>query len=280
MNREIFFFELIAAFCGLLIWVAGARPSPEVLFASGRAAERRAWRQLWLPMAPALFGAALFTGWLFQEPDLADEWARPLLTVAALVFFGVWVRASIRSFIALDSGELRFGARTIGVIRTRVQIEPAFASALDPEALAAVIAHENAHARHRDPLRIVVAQFLTDLQWPAPAATNRFAFWLYALEFARDEEARDEVEGEDLAAAVLVAARRGCVERQRPAAAFLSDSDAMRERIRRLLAPRSDDLGASGAGTAITLSCGFFAMVVFGATAGESIIRALPGVGH
>lgn len=95
-----------------------------------------------------------------------------------------------------------------GVLRPRILISPRLANALQDRELEAVVEHERAHARHRDPLRLWLAQLATDLQWPWPQARVRFRAWIHALELARDEEALARgVDGADLAAAILVSVR-------------------------------------------------------------------------
>jgi Zn-dependent protease with chaperone function len=71
-----------------------------------------------------------------------------------------------------------------------VVIAPELSSSLDDAELAAVLAHAAAHARHRDPLRLWLAQLVTDAQWPAVAASARFHRWRAAVEIARDAAAR------------------------------------------------------------------------------------------
>src|SRR5204862_92527 len=88
----------------------------------------------------------------------------------------------------------------------RVFIAPELSARLDERALHAALEHEMAHARHRDPLRLWLAQIATDLQWPLVAAQQRFTDWRNALELARDAEACERVEGSDLAAAPAAAA--------------------------------------------------------------------------
>jgi beta-lactamase regulating signal transducer with metallopeptidase domain len=109
---------------------------------------------------------------------------------------------------------------------------------LSPKILNAALAHEAAHLRHRDPLRIWLAGLATDLQVGARPARSRLTAWRHALELARDEEAREAgVTGPDLAAAILAVTR---IERGFPVgtAALLEGNGALlRERIGRLLTP-------------------------------------------
>ena len=94
---------------------------------------------------------------------------------------------------ALAPKQIR-SAATVALLRPRVVVCETFGAQLDEHALAAALAHEQAHARHRDPLRIWLAQIVTDLQWPLSGARARFEQWLFALELARDEEApRDAI---------------------------------------------------------------------------------------
>ncbi|MGH8303675.1 MAG: hypothetical protein ACRET5_19695, partial [Steroidobacteraceae bacterium] len=119
------------------------------------------------------------------------------------------------------------------------------------EVIRAALAHERAHALHRDPLRIWLAQWVTDLQWPWPGAMLRFERWLDALELARDDEARASgSDGADLAAAVLASIRFNSQLEPRDGACFngtqlaharlTGDSRALRNRVSRLLAPLTE----------------------------------------
>jgi hypothetical protein len=125
---------------------------------------------------------------------------------------------------------------------------PFLAKELDDGVIRAALAHERAHALHRDPLRILLAQLITDLQWPWPSARGRLETWLGALELARDEEARAAgADGPDLAAAVLASVRylNRATPKERASltgtqlahARLIGDPRALQDRVSRLLAP-------------------------------------------
>ena len=153
-----------------------------------------------------------------------------------------------------------------------------FSEVLDEQARAATLAHERAHVVHRDPLRLWLGQFATDLQWPIPSAARRFRAWRHALEMARDEEARVHVDGADLAVAILAAARRSVGPSP---GAMLAPADLdLVTRVLRLLGP-VQPLPMRGRGRRwLWLSCVVALVIgcaIAGATWGESIVRYLTG---
>jgi beta-lactamase regulating signal transducer with metallopeptidase domain len=147
-------------------------------------------------------------------------------------------RAAIRAVWSLVRDEGDVVTATVGLLRPWVLFSPYLAKALDDRTIEAALEHERAHARHRDPLRIWLAQLATDLQWPWPQAQKRFRLWILVLELARDEEARASgVEGSDLASAILASARLGRQAILPANAALINDPSTLKERISRLLEP-------------------------------------------
>jgi Zn-dependent protease with chaperone function len=81
-------------------------------------------------------------------------------------------------------------ALTVGLLAPRILVAYALARQLDPAQLTAVLAHEGAHLRRRDPLRVFLLRFLT-----------RVLFWLPTLERLGDEFLEDaEIQADDYAA--------------------------------------------------------------------------------
>jgi Zn-dependent protease with chaperone function len=284
MNRDLVLATAILALCGSAIWLGGWLP---LRFSgraddSGRASERRTWLALWLPLAPAAIGLAALAGWALQEPHLSDEILRPLTPLLVAPLGWVWLRALWRAGRALARPRVPPLAATLGLLRPRIAIDPRLTRDLDGAAGAAVLAHERAHCLHRDPLRIWLGQIATDLQWPSPRAAARFAAWRQALELARDEEARAEgVEGEDLAAALVGAARLAQGRAPTLAAPLIDVEQALVLRVGRLLAPlrapatRHWWFGLAFAGSLALLG----ASAIFGLAHGDLLVRALPIVG-
>ena len=272
MDRELVLAILTLAIGGLALelcgwWpaVTGSEPS------SGRRLERLAWRRIWGPLLPTAMVLAGLAGWALVEPEVAEPVPLQLILVAlpfAILLVRVAAR-SLRAVLPVDGTPL---AATLGFIRPRVMISPRLASALDEPALNAARAHEKAHARHRDPVRIWLAQVATDLQWPWPAAARRFRAWLLAMEIARDEEARaDGVEGADLAAAILAAVRLEGAAPPLSFAGLTGDPAGLRERVERLLAPLSSDEPRPPSPRwllPVALACA----VVMGALFGEAVV--------
>lgn len=282
MDREIVLTVLVLLICGPALHLFGSLPAISARDPSGRRLERACWARLWMPVVPALVLLSVLVGWALQEPESADEAFHPLLLWIAAPFAAVWIRAASRALWALVPASGCTPAATVGILRPRVVVDPGFAAVLDPEALHATCEHEAAHERHRDPLRIWIAQLATDLEWPCPGATARLRAWLRALELARDEEARERgVDGADLAAAVIEAAslrRRGPA----PAMASIADhTEALEERVARLLAPLPEvpiEVPGSWRLYALLATLLIAVAISFGDARGEAIVRALPGV--
>lgn len=238
MEREWCLSMLVALSAGATLLACGWWPVAHGRHSSGRRLERSAWSRVWLPVAPALTLAAALCGWALREPDPVPERVPGSLILVSLPFALLLTRAAIRAGWSLLGDGRGAGIGTVGLLRPRMVFPRHLAESLDGQEIEAALEHESAHARHRDPLRIWLAQLATDLQWPWPQARERLQQWLWALELARDEEARVAgVDGADLASAILVAAR-SVHEANRPSvAALIGERSALKERIARLLAP-------------------------------------------
>ncbi len=256
-----------------------------------RDVERRAWLRLWLPVVPALLVAVWLCGWALREPDPVDDRLGQWTLIGACLPFAVVVaRAMVRAVWALVRDPRNTGIYTVGLLQPRVLFCPFLAKTLDDAVLEAAWQHEQAHARHRDPLRIWLAQFATDLQWPWPGALARFDTWLEALEHARDDEARARgVSGEDLAAALLATLRHTNETGQarnrsgRPTlhahACLVGDRGMLQRRIERLLMPLLPEPEMSRASRYPRIETRFAGLLmvagVLGALYGDGIVRHL-----
>ena len=237
MDRELVLAILVALLCGSALTAAGWCPTGSVIAASGRALERRAWRRMWLPFAPAVLVFAALCGWALVEPADAERVPNCLLW-GAVPFAAVLVRAAWRAVRSLARSHQDPAIATVGLFRPRIILSVRIAEALDEHALAAALEHERAHARHHDPLRLWLAQLGSDLLWPWPTAAARFLCWRRALELARDEEARLRgIAGPDLAAAILASLRCSPGGASLSAAPLGGHESHVEERIARLLRP-------------------------------------------
>ncbi len=280
MSRDLVLGTLVLGLCGSVTWLAGfalghdpeARPEE-----SGRAAERRRWRRLWLPLVPAAACLAALTGWAIQEPCSTDELLRPLALVGVAPLALGWLRAAVRAARALAPPRIAPVAATFGLFRPRVVVGAALRQRLDGASLDAALAHEQAHARHRDPLRIWLAQIATDLQWPSPAAAQRLRLWSEALELARDEEVRQAgVRGEDLAQALVTAIRLARHRSLRAGARLTGPEKTLVERIHRLLSPLRPGRPEHRWVLSLAIVTALAASVFFGVAHGDLLVRALP----
>ncbi len=253
MERETLLTILVLLLGGLAVQPLALLPRRRLPDEAPRLAERRAWLQLWIPIMPMLVVAAWLCGWALQESDpVRDRFDHGILVTACLPFAAVALRAALRAAWALVREPAELAICTAGLLQPRVVFSPFLARTLDEGQIRAAWEHEQAHVRHRDPLRIWLAQIATDLQWPWPWARERFDAWLEILECARDDEARSRgVSGVDLAAAVVATARQSSLAlRQRGArwatamdAALVGSARSLQTRIARLLSPMPDTAG-------------------------------------
>lgn len=255
MGRETLLTLLLLLFGGLIMQPMALLPRRPLVNESPRIAERRAWLQLWLPVLPMLVMGAWLCGWALREPDpVRTRFDHGMLIGASLPFALIALRAALRSVWALVRAPIELPICTAGLWRPRIVFDPFLARALDERQIHAALEHERAHVRHRDPLRIWLAQLATDLQWPWPWARERFEAWLEILECARDDEARSRgASGTELAAAIVATARctHSLPHTGRAGwmlgtdAALLGDARSLQARIARLLAPMPEDGGSA-----------------------------------
>ncbi|MDE2347890.1 MAG: hypothetical protein KGL92_05250 [Gammaproteobacteria bacterium] len=244
MERESLLSLLIMLFGGLLLQLFAAWPSTLRRGESMRDVERINWLRLWYPVVPTLVVAAWLSGWALREPDpVPDPLDRWVVLALSTPFVVLFLRAAVRAVWSLLRKPGDSGVSTVGLIQPQVVFPPFLAKQLEDGVIRAALMHEWAHARHRDPLRIWLAQLITDLQWPWPQAEKRLALWLEALELARDEEARAAgADGAELAAAIVASIRFLGAPRpitMQPRACLNDDQSvrALRIRLSRLLAP-------------------------------------------
>jgi hypothetical protein len=237
VERESLLVTLIVLLGGLALQVFAYVPGQVSGQSPARRLEQRLWLALWWPAAAAVTVAVWLCGWALSQPDPVPTHVGWLLFVAVLPFAVIGLRALLRAVWSLRRSPPIRAIATVGVLRPRIVISPQLRRVLDARALHAAVAHERAHVRHRDPLRIWLAQLVTDLQWPSRGARRRFDTWLAGLERARDDEARaGGVDGADLAAAVLGAARLQ-LDAATAAATLVGRREDLPARITRLLQP-------------------------------------------
>jgi len=272
VDREVLGVALTALVGGGVAWLLAPLGGSD---GSGPALlrERRAWRQLIAPLVAIAYGSAMLVGWALQEPAVSDEQLAILAWVAVGLVLAVWARAAVR-MVRSVLARPRLPIAVVGLVLPRIFVDPQIRQTLDDDALAAALAHEAAHVRHRDPLRIALAQLAVDLQWPWRKPRRRLAAWRQLLEEARDDEAvLAGARPDDLAFAIVEAARWGA----RGAAAGLTGDHPIERRIRRLLDGEPPAL-ASGQGRLAMFASGIVASAVIGFTIGDDLLVWLPGV--
>lgn len=278
MERESLLCVLIVLLGGLALQCSAVWFKAEDGASDARQLERLRWFALWRPIVAALFVAAALVGWATSQPDPVPDRVGPLVFVIGAPFALIFLRAAFRATWSLLRPAGDYSIATVGILRPRVIVAPELAQSLDEQALEAALAHERAHARHWDPLRIWIGQFAADMQWPWACGERRFTAWLAALEHARDDEARTEgVDGAALAAAVL-GSLRFQTEGRGVEARLTGDEADLQARIARLLEPLSNtpnQQGPSPLKVAGSLTLGYALALAFGAAFGEMLIRPL-----
>lgn len=128
----------------------------------------------------------------------------------------------------------RPAAFTVGLVRPRIAVSPAVVDALTDTELDALLLHEAAHARRRDPLRLIVAGFCRDLLFFLPVSHVLFAVVREAQEHAADDTAAERAGPLEVAAA-LIAFLRVAGRHAAPRAVSAAAGANPEARIRRLL---------------------------------------------
>ena len=281
MERESLLATLIVLLGGLALQLFALWPGRIDNQCASRQLERLHWLVLWWPTAPALTVAAWLCGWALSQPDPVPGHVGTLIFIAAVPFAIIGGRALIRAALSVCYSHRVYGIVTVGLLRPRIVVAPELARNLDERALQAALAHERTHVRHRDPLRIWLAQFVTDLQWPWIPAQRRFTVWLATLECARDDEARaGGIEGSDLAAAVL-GSLRFQLGIDAAAATLIGHPQALPARIARLLRPlpvSQPDREPPYLAVAAGLGLVWLVAIVLGISCGERLIGSLLAV--
>jgi len=272
---------------GAVVWVAAAGRSrrEEEARATAETSEVRAWWRLMSPLFAGGLVVAFLAGWALQEPDPADEWVAVELCLLAALVGTIILRALIRALRSVMSARrVRAPIATVGLFQCRAVVSDAFQKAASPEVLSAALAHEAAHVRGRDPLRIWLAQLATDLQWPAPHARRRFRRWALALEIQRDDEAvLGGASATALAESIILAAQLRRSSRAQPVAAITGQGDGLALRVRRLLANESGTRRARlSMSRWVRTSClaAIAGAAMLGAAYGDAFLLLLPGVGR
>jgi len=286
MEREALLVIVASALFGVVVWFLALPVGRLWPRASEPEPEPLAWWRLVFPLFAGFVVLAFLLGWAFQAPDPADKRAGIAFHLLAVFTLVTVMRAIVRSLSALRSNACaRFSVGTIGLLTPRIVVSEEFRRMAPATVLLAALGHEAAHARGRDPLRIWLAQLAADLQWPIPGTGQRLSAWLLALEVQRDDEAvANGASPEDLAEAILTAARLHCAPTTRLHAGATGSGEGIAWRVRRLLsleAHRGSTFSPRGV-RGIRIIC--FVLVVgavwLGLAYGDAALGALPGMGQ
>lgn len=233
-----------------LVWLLGTRrEAPLTVVTTCVMMLRQAWELLLQDTTPVSFpgvlgvllvGSGVWAGWR----SLA-AWGRTRRLVAlsqpsrpghgrALETALAWlppVRHRVRVLPALHPV-----ACTVGLWHPQIVLSAGLVTALTPAELRAVVGHEWAHVRRRDPLRLVVLRFWQDALWFLPIGRALARDSARSMEEAADDAAVAlTAQPLDLAAALVKTAKAQVQPRGMPTPA-LGGELAVTERVERLLA--------------------------------------------
>jgi len=270
VDRELLLAVLVPLLCGPSIFLmAGVA---RLLKEEGDRPEPDLWRRVRLPILPAILFLSALLGWALMEPDDAEAMRGVPIALAAVIAIA-WTRTVVRGVLALVPRRSAPLAATVGLLRPRIVLDACLGRELDAAALHAVELHERAHAGHRDPLRIWIAQLITDLQCPIPGAQARLEIWLASLERARDDEAvRNGADPVALAHALVTCAKLARHDSHVAAAHFVGSGACLKQRVRRLLEGRARELPKDPQRPMVGIGVGALVAGVVGGVCGEKLV--------
>jgi Zn-dependent protease with chaperone function len=160
-----------------------------------------------------------------------------------------------------------------GILRPRIYVSTGLEKLLTTEELDAVLAHEEVHARRRDPLRVLAAHVAAAALFPIPLSRflrDRYLAW---LEVSADSEAVGKSGPVPLAGALLKLIQHSPVPDVLSSTLLVSPFNVTEERIKRLL-------GGEGASRPSPVPARFLlANGVMLASAGLDAIATVYGMG-
>ena len=173
-----------------LIGLAAAEPLWVFVHACARAGATAASLPLVLAFGLALSISLLAIGHGWRHALAADRTLRRATnraTAPTPAVVAIAGQLGIRRLIVADVPErLAFCA---GLLRPTVVVSSSLARSLNPGPLAAVLAHEAAHARNRDPLRQILGYTIARGLWVVPAARRGAEHLRLRFELAADRVA-------------------------------------------------------------------------------------------
>ena len=207
------------------------------------------------------------------EPESCSE----LLALAASA-----ARVDLRSLRIVPG--LPTPAFTIGILRPRIYVAGRLPESLTLEELTAVIAHEGAHARRRDPLRLSVLRFLGDTLFYVPALRRLAEDMADDAEIAADDiaAAGSRTKAVTLASAIVKLAAwpdvSGVSGSPLPAGSVgFGRANVFERRVRRLLGEDAT-VGTHVTGRSLGGACGALALVwISGLVMAHPVSAAAPG---
>lgn len=178
----------------------------------------------------------LFAIWACGSLAVLGRWVLRWRRVRVIVRSGAPI-GKISGVPVLAAGDAMEPA-AFGIFRSRLLLPAGLASRLSEEEMAAVLAHELCHVRHRDNLSAALHMLVEALFWFYPPV-----WWIGARMVDERERACDEevvLGGSDpeVYASGILAVCRACLESPLPCVSAISGAD-LQKRIESILTPRA-----------------------------------------
>jgi hypothetical protein len=273
----------------LLLWLAASPILRAVRSLTLRRQERVLYLLHFVPVALSLAITALcwVPEYVANETNFASEEVGSVCLVIASLLFTWWaVRAVKAGVIAMRT--LRFSracrrngtpvsagdsttpivavpaavvrAGLVGILRPFIFISKSLLDdrSFAPVALGIVLAHERAHARQHDNLKLLTLHCLPRLNLRLASGKTWMQHWQNAAEWAADEDAVHGDRGRALLLAetlIVLARSTQATQPQVACTYFVCEQSELAQRIERLLQPRSNARSGAGASYRILAAC-------------------------
>jgi beta-lactamase regulating signal transducer with metallopeptidase domain len=228
-SRDVLALRLLPAAGALLVTFAVALPAFVACEPARESEQVGPWALLLALLAMATIGAAAIRG------SRALRATRQLLAAgSAPRAFGSGACATVE-ILDIESPLVA----VVGHRRPHIVAARSVLAACSEEEFAAVLAHEAAHVRARDNLKLLVVASAPDILAWLPSGAELTRRWRSAAEFEADERAVGAEPGRRLAlAAALVKVARLALPVPAPALSLLTGAEEVAVRVRQLLSPR------------------------------------------
>lgn len=144
-------------------------------------------------------------------------------------------------------------AYTVGFLEPIIVLSTNLIELLDKTELEAVIHHETAHQKYKDPLKVFTLQLISEVMWYIPLTKWSYENYKIMVELVADEYAVNRMGSEVGLGSALVKLIKTCIQHQKSAPVLVPFSDgSVNFRIKQLLEPE----------ISIPVKCPFMSIII------------------